>query len=293
MLDLAAPGTLAQLSRQIKDEIDTYCSDFYDDGPRGHLGASVIGGSCAKAMSFAFRWGDHKKHSGQQQRLFQRGHFEEDRFCGYLRGVKFTVTLFDENNLDADSKGARQIRISACKGHFGGSIDGIAERDGQRFLAEFKTCGSGKDGKAKKFKELQEKGVKICKPVHYAQMSMYGYKLGLEYAIYMSVLKNDDDLHVEVVKLDHFLGASLERKAEMIIFGETTPVGISCSASYFECQWCDYLEVCHMNKPVLINCRSCKLSEPVENANWHCRKWDSTIPKEHILAACPEWVSYF
>lgn len=296
MLDLTAPGALAQLSRQIKDEIDMYCSDFYDDGPRSHLGASEIGHSCARYLCYKFRWADHKKHSGQQQRLFQHGHHDEARSKSYLVGIGFDVREFDDAHKDDTEldKGKRQIRISACKGHFGGSVDGVGYReDVGNVLIEYKTMGVGKDGKGKKFKELQEKGVKLCKPVHYAQMSMYGVKLGLEYAIYITTLKNDDNLHVEFVKLDKFLGESLERKAEMIIFAETTPSGISMSPAYFECNYCDLCDVCHNGKPTLKNCRSCKNSFPVDNAEWVCYKWNAIIPKEHIKDGCPEWTSFF
>ena len=323
MTNLTAPGALAQLSREIKAQIDKHCASHYDTGPRSHLGASMIGNNCSRALWYSFRWISHHHHDGRQQRLFQRGHFEEPRFVGYLEAIGFKVTMFDKILLfhpESDSyfydslndthaandveivedhpaheatakakgvyldKGQRQIRISGCKGHFGGAIDGIAERNGQRFLAEFKTQATGK-----KFVELCQKGVKLSKPVHYAQMSMYGYKLGLQYAIYMTVNKNDDDLHVEVVELDWRLGESLERKAEMIIFSQEPPAGVSLSPAYFECSYCDHLKVCHQSGDSLVNCRSCRMASAIEDANWHCEQWDATIPKEHIKAGCPEW----
>jgi len=290
MIDLKYPGTLAKLSKQLKNEIDKYCADKYDDGPRSHLGSSEIGHNCSKYLWLKFRWTFHKHHDGRQQRLFQRGHFEEPRFCGYLESVGFKVILFDEEAIarGETDKGKMQIRISACKGHFGGSIDGMAEReDFGKVLCEFKTKGTGKG-----FIELKEKGCKAKAPQHFSQQSIYGYKLGLKYSIYMAVNKNDDDLHIEVLELDHNLGADLERKAEMIIFSQEPPNGVSCSPAYFECSWCDAKDVCYSNAKPLVNCRSCKRCKPVEDAAWFCEHWQAIVPsKEAIFVACPEWES--
>lgn len=322
---------LSQLSKQLKQNIDSYCADHYDEGPRSHLGASEIGKSCSRYLWYKFRWVAHKHHDGRMQRLFQRGHFEEPRFCGYLEGIGFKVQLFAKalwwhsesdsyfidsvdfqkehaDEIDAEhcldvtkmpnhlklaelagvkfDKGKMQIRISDCKGHFGGSTDGIAEHPQYgRFLTEFKTQATGK-----KFVELCEKGVKLVKPEHFAQMSMYGYKLGLQYAIYMAVNKNDDDLHVEVVELDWKLGEDLVRKAELIIFSETPPNGIGMSVAYFECGWCDMKGICHLNEQPLRNCRSCKHSKPVDNAEWQCEHY-GIIPKDAIKIEQPCWES--
>lgn len=282
------PSDLAQLSKQLKTEIDQWCVLTWNDGPRSHLGASQIGHSCSRYLWYCFRWIAYTIHTGRMYRLFQRGHFEEERFIRYLMGIGYDVTVFDENNLHEEDKGKRQIRISACKGHFGGSIDGIAERNSQRFLTEFKTAGVGKKGD--KFSKLVKEGVKVNKPQHWAQMCMYGYKLNLTHAIYMAVNKNDDDLHVEVVELDHKLGADLERKSEMIIFSQEPPAGVSCSRSYYECNYCDAVELCYGNQEPLKNCRSCKHAFPVDNAEWNCEVY-GIIPKDAIPIHQPCWES--
>lgn len=335
MLDLTTPGALAQLSRQIKDEIDHHCEIKFDDGARSHLGASEIGHSCAKYLFLKFRWAFYKKFDGRMQRLLNRGHFEEARFVQYLEGIGCTVHQFDKVLLwhaesdclyygsnsdlvdplvsDVDGilefetkakelgiwldKGKRQLRISACKGHFGGSLDAEIELPTRygivgRLLCEMKTQGLGKQGaKVSNFDKLVKDGVKLYKPVHWAQQCIYGFKRGLEYSLYMAVSKNNDELHLEAIKLDHFLGASLERKAEMIIFAESAPAGVSMSPAFFECQWCDAKGVCYGSEQPLINCRSCKLCRPIEDAAWYCEKWNNIVPKDFIKQGCPEWIS--
>lgn len=331
---------LAQLSKQLKQDIDSWCAYKWDEGPRPHLGASEIGHSCNKYLWLKFRWTFYKKHDGRMQRLLNRGHFEESRFVSYLEGIgcnvyQFAKALwwhpesdyyfiddvdFNEGKIDIDSqhcvdvtdipahlklaeeqgikfdKGKMQLRISACKGHFGGSLDAEVELPTRynipgKILGEFKTQGLGKQGaKVSNFDKLVKEGVKLYKPVHWAQQCIYGFKRNLKYSIYLSVCKNDDELHLEVVELDHALGADLERKAEMIIFAEEAPQGVSCSPGYYECSYCDAKSVCHLGAQPLRNCRSCCNSMPTNDGTWTC-KFYGIIPKEVIPVEQPCWES--
>ena len=44
------------------------------DGFRDHLGASLIGKACARALWYDFRWVTPSWHSGRLLRLFETGH---------------------------------------------------------------------------------------------------------------------------------------------------------------------------------------------------------------------------
>lgn len=292
MFDLTLPGSLKLLSETISKDIDTYCVTKYSEGSRSHLGASQIGKSCSRALWYNFRWVYFKVYTGQQYRLFQRGHFEEPRFTEYLEGIGCEVKCFDDNNLEEKDKGKRQIRIYGCKGHFAGSLDATVKLPERYqiqqevvFLGEFKTQGT------QKFAKLVEDGCQLNKYIHYCQMCVYGYKLGLKYGIYLVVDKNTDYLHIEVIELDWFLGKELEDKAERIIFSQVPPNKIAASADYYECKFCDYKEVCWFDKPAVKNCRSCKRAEPICDAQWLCNYYDNVIPKDFIKIACDEWLS--
>jgi hypothetical protein len=218
-LDLSHSAQRATLARQIKRDIDIYCEKAYDGGHRKHLGASQIGHPCKRALWYVFRWVKRETYitergtdnKGRMMRLFNRGHREEDRFVEWLRGIGAQV--WDHN----PEKPTDQFRISNVNGHFGGSLDGIAQlpaKYGVNFpiLAEFKTQGTGP-----KFEALVKDGVQKEKEMHFAQMSTYGFHYQLSYAIYQAINKNDDDLHVEIVKLDWKLGAEMIVKAREII----------------------------------------------------------------------------
>ena len=49
------------------------------DGFREHLGASLIGKPCGRALWFDFRWVTPSRFSGRMLRLFETGQREEDR----------------------------------------------------------------------------------------------------------------------------------------------------------------------------------------------------------------------
>src|SRR3954469_10381472 len=109
-----------ELAEQIQTDIDEWCQKQYDDGPRSHLGASIIGHKCERYLWFSFHWMYYQVFSGRMQRLFQRGHLEEERVIQWLRGIGFTIkqVAVQENS---------QERIVFAEGHGGGSLDGTAQ----------------------------------------------------------------------------------------------------------------------------------------------------------------------
>jgi hypothetical protein len=283
-IDLSIAAVRKQLAKRILDDIDEYCVKTYDDGHRTHLGASLIGHPCSRYLFNTFRWVKHTIHSGRMQRLFRTGHKEEARFIEYLRGIGFEVE-------DVTAEG-KQFRISAVRGHFGGSMDGQLKpppryRIGERImLAEFKTQGTGA-----KFTKLKENGVAKEKPQHFAQMCSYGKSEGFNFAIYMAKNKNDDDLHVEVVALDMRLGEQNLRKAEDVINARIPPPKLAQSAAHFDCKYCDFVGICHEGVKAEVNCRSCARAIAVDNAQWFCETHNAIIPPEFIKDACGSWES--
>ena len=281
--DLVSRHGRDELAEQIKRDIDLWCQLQYDDGPRTHLGASIIGHPCERYIWFGFRWMFREVFSGRMQRLFQRGHLEEDRVLSWLLGVGFTV-----NQVDIDGN---QFRIAFAEGHGGGSSDGTtilptrygSRIAGQRILVEIKTQ------KDKRFKILQGSGVEKEKPQHYVQMSVYGRRLGIQYCLYIAVNKEDDSLDVELVELDWHLADSETEKAERIINSHFPPPRISENPSFWKCKMCSANPVCHLGAPIEKNCRSCYHAEPTDNKQWHCSLYQQTIPPDFIPKGCEKW----
>ncbi len=281
-LDLTTPGACKLLAEWIKTDIDAYCTATFQGERRTHLGASLIGHECSRHLWYIFRWVKHELFEARMLRLFNRGHREEERFVEYLRGIGFEI-----HDVDTDGK---QHRVSAVLGHFGGSFDGRGLSPGryavsERLLCEFKTKATGSG-----FNKLRELGVRVTNEQHYAQMCCYGVLYGFRFAIYMVVNKNDDDLHIEVVPLDHTIGAEYARRAEYVIMSPVAPARIAQQKTYWKCKMCPHSDICFDGAVVEHNCRSCKFAVPIANAEWHCNKWSATIPASEIPKGCTSHV---
>lgn len=246
------------------------------DGFRDHLGASIIGKSCARSLWYDFRWVTPSRHSGRLLRLFETGQLEEDRLVRNLRVTGATV-------LEVDPETGRQFRVEAHGGHFGGSLDGVAtgllEAPKTWHVLEFKTHG------LKSFKELSAKGVVVAKPQHTAQMQIYMHLTGITRALYVAVCKDSDALHIERVEADSAMAERLLEKAGRIIFAQQPPMRISEDPAWFECRFCDHHALCHERGGAAVNCRSCLHSTPIEGG-WHCARHDRMLSALEQRAAC-------
>lgn len=293
MLDLTLLSARQQLAADILAKIDDYCIKTYDDGPRNHLGASELGRPCARELWYKFRWFKNVQHSGRMNRLFNRGHREEERYVEWLRGIGFTIFTHDDNG--------KQFRVSGLpNAHLGGSLDGVAtfpasvdpatglQLESQPFLLEFKTKGTGSE-----FTKLKEKGVAFVMPTHFIQTSIYGFSHGLEYALYFCINKNDDDLYVECVKLDFELAQHYLRRGEDIVNSRIPPVRLSDNPAFVDCKICDYASVCHKGVEPDKNCRTCKNSEPLPSGIWQCNfeGHTSKIPNDVLPVGCGQYVA--
>lgn len=285
-VDFSAGYVRKSLAEQIKTDIDTYAMMQYNDGFRNHLGASVIGAECARQTWYSWRWMKFPSYSGRMQRLFQRGHLEENRYEEYLRGIGCNVWLVDPNT-------GKQFRITNHSGHFGGSLDAIGRLPPRYgvpsdllILCEFKTIATGRG-----FQELLTKGVMLSKPQHYDQMCIYGANYNYRYALYMNTCKNDDDMHVEIVELDHNRAKKLEQKAGWLIAQQTPPPRIATVPTYTKCKNCDYAGICWDNHIPAKNCRSCVYATPGTDGEWICSGYNAIIPKTTIPAGCPQWTA--
>lgn len=276
------------LYRQLLGKWVNEISDAYKPSEgksfRGHLGASQIGRSCDRSIWYGYHWTKDVKFDSRKLRLFNRGHSEESRFCAILESIGCTIMQSDENG--------KQFGVSFVNNNFTGSGDGIAYGvpdvpEGEWCLLEFKTAND------KSFKKLVKEGVQLSKPEYFTQVQIYLEGMGLKYALFMSVNKNDDTIHAEIIEANKYVAQHYIERAESIIYAETPPKRISDDFNYFECKWCDYAEICHGNSRSEIdtNCRSCSHSLPSRDvpSQWNCSKYNAAIPKDKALYGCKTW----
>lgn len=286
--------------RQILGTVLPHIGDAYrvDDDPfRSHMGGSIIGGECARAIWYSWRWVTRPKFDGRIIRLFNRGHLEEGRFISLL--LLIGVQVYQQ-----DSEG-KQFRISHANGHFGGSGDGVGVGipdipQETAALLEFKTHGeksfvelAGKNWR----KHLEDpirnpfdgKGVRDAKFEHYVQMNVYMRKMGLPIALYAAVNKNTDDLYLEIVVLDIKVADDFLARGEKLIESVEPPTKLNQSPGFWKCRFCDHRPVCHLNSSPERNCRTCVYSKPADDGKWVCLRWDNYIDKEVQITGCDSY----
>lgn len=239
---------------------------WYESKPqehRPHMGASLIGHSCDRYIWLTWRWALKAKFGGRMLRLFNTGQREENRLVEELRGIGATVWDIDPDSGD-------QWRVSACGGHFGGSLDGVAkglpEAPKSPAVLEFKTHSD------KSFNDLLKKKVQGAKPQHYAQMTVYMGLMSIDRALYLAVNKNTDDVYAEWIHFDKEHFDVLINRAQRLIDSSAPPERLSNDPAYFECKYCNMYTLCHGQQAAEANCRTCCHSTPEDNAAWVCNK---------------------
>ena len=267
---------LPLISSPTRDAIFAAYEADAEDGFRSHLGASLIGNDCERALWFDFRWVTERRHPGRLLRLFETGQREEARLVQNLRRIGATV-------LEIDPETGRQFRVQAHGGHFAGSLDGVAlglpEAPKTWHVLEFKTHS------AKSFADLVAKKVQASKPQHYAQIQVYLHLIGLTRALYLAVNKDTDDLYAERLHADPVFAQRLLDKAGRIIFTPTPPTRISEDPSWYPCRLCDHATVCHGGEAAAVNCRTCLDSTPVEGG-WRCERFAKALREADQRHGC-------
>ena len=248
-----------------------------DAGYRAHLGASLIGTACERALWYAFRWATRARHTGRLLRLFDTGNLAEGRFVADLRRIGVTV-------LDLDPATGRQWNLRDATGHFGGSMDAVArglpEAPTTWHVCEFKTHS------AKSFAKLKAEGVAKSKPLHWAQMQAYMQLAGLDRAFYLAVCKDTDELYQERVHHDAEAGLRILAKAARIIDAVRPPARISQDPAWWQCRFCDHHAACHAGAAPERHCRSCLHASPVQAGDWYCARHSALLDRRDQEAGC-------
>ena len=234
--------------------------------PRPHLGASLLGHPCDRWLWLSFRWAVREKFPGRILRLFRRGQLEEQTLVSDLRAI----------GIDIQRTGKSQSRVEFGS-HIAGSVDGIAEcgvpfGDGKRYVVEFKTHS------LKSYKKLEEDGVKLAHPMHYAQMQVYMLGTKIDRALYVGICKDDDRIWTEQINFDSEFANKLVERGKRIALSDRMPEPISTDPSWYQCKWCPANEFCHKtNTTKEVNCRTCAHSTATPDSTFTCARHDNEL----------------
>jgi hypothetical protein len=240
---------------------------------RPYLGMSDLGHSCPRYLWYTFRWCYEKKIERRILRLLERGKREEQVIINELKRIG--IICYDEQKEFVMIEGH-------CKGHIDGICIGVKEAPKTKHLLEIKTMAE------KYFKKTKKEGIKISKPIYYAQVQIYMYKFELTRTLFICVNKNNDELYIERIKLDKQFAEELEIKVEDIISSNIPPIK-TFSPTWYECKFCDANLICHYGKEIEKNCRTCKHSDLFENGKWQCMYFLLDLSSEQQRLACKNY----
>ncbi len=251
--------------------------DRVKDFRRAHLGASVIGKECPRALWYDFRWCSDPGFEARMLRLFEHGYKEEDRIIDNLRSVGITIY-----SRDPDS--GEQLNFKEEEfGHFSGSVDGIGvgfpEAPKTFHVLECKTSSK------KLYDKLVKEGVEKAKYQHYCQMQVYLRWAKLDRAFYIVCCKDDDRLYGERVYYNKEVTDRLVEKARRVIYSEVPLERIGESETDFRCKFCDHADLCWNKKLPLVSCRTCAFSTPEVDGTWTC-KGEKVLSEFEQKAGC-------
>lgn len=246
---------------------------------RGYLGLSAIGEECSRLLWYGFRQCFREKIVARQKRLFGRGHKEEPIIQADLRKAGCIC------HVSADNQPEVVCGHGHMKGHIDDLIDNIPDAPKTRHLGEYKTSNT------KYFKEMVKKGVKVAKPMHYAQMVCYMHLLGLSRALYIMVCKETDQRHYERISCNTELAKELIQKGVDIITVEKPPAKIG-GPEWYSCKWCAAYEICHFNEPHIETCRTCKNVALCDDGKWNCDAHDIDLTFAQQLNPCKAYTPF-
>lgn len=244
--------------------------------PRPHMGASLLGHPCDRYLWLVFRWAVVEKFPGRILRIFRRGQLEEQTLISDLRAI----------GIDIQKTGKAQSRVDFGS-HVSGSVDGVAEcgvpfGDCKRYVVEFKTHS------LKSFKKLEEDGVQLAHPRHYAQMQVYMLGMKIDRALYVGICKDDDRIWTEIIKFEKDLANALVERGKRIALSDRMPEPISSDPSWYQCKWCPANEFCHKTKTTKeVNCRTCAHVTATPDSTFTCaRHGGAEVPVEFQRQGC-------
>lgn len=286
---------------------------------RHHLGASLLGHTCARYLWYSFRWFRLPSHSARIQRIFEKGRREETLIIETLRSLGYVIsTTLPElcenmqlpvtlNSIDVmrgwglnvykpmEMTADAQIKANFPP-HLGGSMDGIlhvpqnyVDQYGFFMVLEIKTHNQ------KSFREVIKNGesMQLNKAQHYIQGNAYATQTGCTNFMYVAKNKNDEQLYLREEVTQPYITQLNIIRAEQIIYKQSSS-DTAKTQEKWRCSSCDYRAICKDKNTDLIhrNCRTCVNAVATPDGSWRCEAFGSFIPKYDEITKAEQCTQY-
>ena len=209
--------------------------------PRDYLGASRIGEPCARKLVYEYTRtpkDEGKDFDGAILRIFDAGHQFEALSARWLRAAGF--------DLRTERKDGGQFGFSVADGRIRGHIDGVLVAGPEIGIA-WPALWEHKALRAKSWTDLVKRGLRISKPVYWAQVQIYMGYLEVPVTLFTVMNKDTQELYHEVVRYDAAEAQALSDNAVEVIraaeAGEL-PARIASAPDFYLCRMCAYARRC-------------------------------------------------
>jgi hypothetical protein len=207
--------------------------------PRDYLGGSRVGEPCARKLVYEITHAPKDRDfDADTLRVFDAGHQFEALSIRWLR-----LAGFDLRDRGADGE---QFGFTAARGRLRGHADGVIVAGPDvgilwPALWEHKALGQ------KSWNDLVKRGLRLSKPIYFAQVQLYMAYLQLEVALLTALNRDTLALHHEAVPFDAAEAQRLSDHAVDILraadAGELPP-RIAQTPDFFLCRLCSYATRC-------------------------------------------------
>ena len=207
--------------------------------PRDYLGGSRVGEPCARKLVYEITHAPKDRDfNADILRVFDAGHQFEALSIRWLR-----LAGFDLRDRGPDGG---QIGFVAAGGRLRGHADGVIVTGpdigiGWPSLWEHKALGQ------KSWTDLVKRGLRLSKPIYFAQVQLYMAYLELEVALLTALNRDTLALHHEAVPFDAAEAQRLSDHAVDILgaadAGELPP-RVAQAADFYLCRLCPYATRC-------------------------------------------------
>ena len=232
----------SDVGRRVNAAIDAALETAERTSPRrDYLGASRIGEPCARKLVYEVTHTPKdpgREFDGAILRIFAAGHKFEALSAAWLRAAGF--------DLHTEREDGRQFGFAVAGGRLKGHIDGVIAAGPDIGIA-WPALWEHKALNARSWTDTVKRGVRVSKPVYFAQVQLYMAYMQLGVALFTAMNKDTQQLHHEAVPFDPAAAQALSDKAVLVIraaqAGELPP-RIVGDPDFHLCRICEYAECC-------------------------------------------------
>ena len=213
--------------------------------PRDYLGASRIGEACLRRLCFEYGGtpvDPDAAFDGRILRVFEAGHRFEDMTIRWLRLAGF--------DLRSHKRDGSQFGFATADGRFRGHIDGVIV-GGPKLGVPYPILFEHKALSSSSWQDTVKRGVKVSKPIYWAQAQVYMAYLAVEWTLFAALNRDTMRLYPELIAFDPADAQALSDRAVAVIRSvearELLP-RISDDPDHYVCRFCPYLRRCHYGK---------------------------------------------